>query len=328
MQEIEWLCPIQNATITSVKYSAMASLRLRSSLCSEIALQNGITTRFTDGNDSSSSKDIYVGKIDVITDPTREFRWLKYLDNAKTKGSRIIIDYTDNHIFSPTKATNFYINAINLADIVICSSEELARQIKFIINKSIVVIEDPVETPVKVPKTTRNPIPKGLWFGHASNLGYLIDYLIHDYPKSLRLDLIVMSNLYPFPSNYLELFNATEFENLNISIIPWELNDMIKVSNIVDFCIIPAGVEDPRKIGASSNRLLTAFALGLPVAADNLASYLPFKQYYANLRSKEFIHLINNVGDFKSDVLSMQNIIANNYTKTKLGEKWLKVLKG
>ena len=38
----------------------------------------------------------------------------------------------------------------------------------------------------------------------------------------------------------------------------------------------------------SANRLITALALGLPTAADNLESYKEFSEFYVDIRSEKF----------------------------------------
>ena len=49
----------------------------------------------------------------------------------------------------------------------------------------------------------------------------------------------------------------------------------------IALCINTERKNNPRKSGVSPGRLLTSIALGLPVIAEPLDSYLPFKEFFA-----------------------------------------------
>ena len=73
--------------------------------------------------------------------------------------------------------------------------------------------------------------------------------------------------------------SADVLENVEINVAPWSINDLIQAANISDFCILPTGYKDSKKVGASSNRLITALALGMPVLSDHLISYQKLRSY-------------------------------------------------
>jgi hypothetical protein len=325
---IEILCAIPHCNILQLRSSPMASMRLRLALCAEVAEKNKIKIKFTDGSITSpvAASIIFVGKIDVVSDTERINRWCRYLDSMSKNGSRIVIDYTDNHLDVQTLATSFYQYALPLADTILCSSERLAADIRGKYQARVIVIEDPVEIPLQNPKTSEKAVPTALWFGHGSNLKYLIEYLEEDYPRDFKLRLILMSNLPSLPINYATLLNDKSFDSLEVNVLPWGLNDMISVAKIADFCLLPAGLNDLRKVGASSNRLLTAFALGLPVAADILPSYEKYKQFFLDIRGNESIELFTDPGKFHSNVIAMQKIILEKYTAEVMSDKWLNLL--
>jgi hypothetical protein len=115
-------------------------------------------------------------------------------------------------------------------------------------------------------------------------------------------------------------------DNLEINVVPWSIDDMIQAAHLADMCWIPAGVTDPLKSGASSNRLLTALALGLPTAADPLDSYLSFSNTYMNLQSNEIMNAIKNPEPLFEKVKIAQNVISKNYTDEKIRQKWASMI--
>lgn len=325
---VEMLCAVPQCSLLQLRSSPMASMRLRLAVCAEVAEKNKIKVKFTDGSITSplAASIIFVGKIDVVSDTERINRWCRYLDSMVKNGSRIIIDYTDNHLDIQTLATSFYQYALPLADTILCSSERLAVDIRGKYQARVIIIEDPVEIPLQKPKTSEKAVRTALWFGHGSNLRYLIEYLEKDYPRDSELRLILMSNLSSLPIEYATLLNDKSFDSLEVNVLPWRLDDMISAAKIADFCLLPAGLNDLRKVGASSNRLLTAFALGLPVAADVLPSYEKYKQFFLNIRGNETIELFTNPEKFHPNVMTMQKKISEKYTMAAMSNKWLSLL--
>ena len=116
--------------------------------------------------------------------------------------------------------------------------------------------------------------------------------------------------------------NLSDFDKLNVNVLPWSLEDMVKVSAICDFCLLPAALNDSRKMGASSNRLLTAFALGLPVLSDLIPSYRRFKENFIDIREKGSLQLMRNFEEFHPNVVAMQEIIESNYTSEVISDQW------
>lgn len=326
MTTIEWLCALPGARIEDLPDSNLASVRLRTAVGIKVVADQGWQTRLSDGDGPSDADIIIVGKIDCVTDPGRLDRWVARLQNAKHKGTRIIIDYTDHHLAGNTKTTLFYQKAMALADSVVCSSETLAAAVRERFFGNIEVIEDPIEVEITEPIAKPLRPLTALWFGHASNLGYLIDYLETGLPKDRPLRLIVMTNAHPLPVAIARRLESPEFSQLDVHVIPWSLHDMQTAASLADFYLLPAGIHDPRKIGASSNRLLTAFALGLPVAADLLPSYLPFRDQFASLRSSELTSMMASPEGWHPKVTEAQKTISTKFTREAIGAQWLDYL--
>jgi hypothetical protein len=318
---IEWLVPVITDEISTLKTSNLASIRLRTAVGATASNELGFINQFTDGYAAQSPQVIVVGKIDNISDSGRAERWINRLISQKSS-AKIIIDYTDHHLVRNTENARFYRVAMDLCDHVVCSSRMLVQNLAPYYRGPISIIEDPIEVPILAPKLKKNTVPTALWFGHGSNLPYLIDFLCNGYKYSHPARLIAMTNLYPLPEDITTILDRPNLGNLEINVVPWSIDDMIQAAYLADMCWIPAGVTDPLKSGASSNRLLTALALGLPTAADPLDSYLSFSNTYMDLRSNEIMNAITNPEPLFEKVKIAQNVISKNYTNEKIREKW------
>jgi hypothetical protein len=319
---IEWLVPMRTADLSLLRKSNLASVRLRAVVGAIAAEEEGAQNQFPDGYSAPSPQVIIVGKIDNITDPKRAERWINRLVNIKSS-TKIVVDYTDHHLARNTENTRFYKAAFDLCDHVICSSRMLAQNLAPHYTGPTSIIEDPIEVPILAPRKKDNTVPTALWFGHGSNLPYLIDFLCNGYRYSNPARLIAMTNLYPLPEELTTILNRPNLDDLEINIVPWSLDEMTQAAHLADMCWIPAGVTDPLKSGASSNRLLTALALGLPTAADPLDSYLPFRNFYFDLRSNEVINAIANSDQIFEKVKTAQNIISKNFSTEHIRKKWI-----
>jgi hypothetical protein len=322
---IEWLVPLITEEISTLKACNVASIRLRAAVGATAAKESGCTNQFPDGYAAPSPQVIVVGKIDNISDPNRAERWINRLISKKSS-AKIIVDYTDHHLARNTENARFYRAALDLCDHVICSSRMLVQNLASHYNGPTSIIEDPIEVPILAPRKKGNTVPTALWFGHGSNLPYLIDFLCNGYSYSNPARLIAMTNLYPLPEELTTILNRPNLDNLEINIVPWSRDEMIQAAHLADMCWIPAGVTDPLKSGASSNRLLTALALGLPTAADPLDSYQSFSNIYMNLRSNEIMSAITNPAPLFEKVKIAQNVISRNYTDEKIRQKWASMI--
>ena len=326
MKRIEWLCPIPDCSIEDLRKSNLASIRLRTAVSAQAAKASGCRIAFSDGQRRAPADLVIVGKIDFISDILRPKRWLEHLHITRQKKTPIVIDYTDNHLAVDNPAARFYKEALNLADTIVCSSQTLADHLADHTSCERIVIEDPIEVSIKAPFDRQNDSLTALWFGHASNLRYLIDYLRDEFRVDKSTRLILVTNAYPLPQELADQLNCPELDSVEVNVVPWSLDDMVAAAAISDVCLLPAGVDDPRKNGASSNRLLTALALGLPVAADLLPSYLPFRSYFLDLRSKELKCLLNDPTQYFKGVEKAQALIRSKYTKTRIASNWVAVL--
>jgi hypothetical protein len=324
---IEWLCAVPARSLNELEQSNLASVRLRTCVGIRAVLSLGCTSTLSDGRVAQPAQAVVVSKLDCVNDPTRPERWLQRLRQLKAGGSRVIVDYTDHHMATESPAAFFYREAIALCDTVVASSNRLCEHIAVHTGRKAVMIDDPIEVALQAPAARNNQTRTALWFGHATNLPYLFDYLVNCYESHAERRLILMTNLHPLPDQYISLLDVPRLRKLEITIVPWSTNDLLTAASLSDFCLLPAGVSDPRKSGASSNRLLTALAMGLPTAADWLDSYIPFSDYFSDLASVDINALFDDPERFFPRVEAAQHQISKHHTIKEAQLRWAELLR-
>lgn len=323
---IEWLCSAPAKRLQDLEQSNLASVRLRTAVGIQAANAIRIRNFLSDGHLNIAPQLAVVGKIDYVTDPSRVDRWLDRLRNLKSAGASVIVDYTDHHLSAQTPAADFYRDALLMADTILTSSTKLCEHVLRHTGRQTVMIDDPIEVAIQSPFPRKDPFKTLLWFGHASNLPYLMEFLLTRYHSNAHRRLIVMTNLQPLPEHFVQALNTPHLKSLEINVIPWSIKDMLTAARLSDLCIIPAGIADPRKSGASSNRLLTALALGLPTAADMLESYAPFANFFTDLRHASLEHMLEKPEIFYSKVKDAQQVISRAHTIPAARDHWKKLL--
>ena len=288
-RHIHILIPGTYKTHEDLNVSNLASIRLRSAVVAKYLSQHGSTVSVGEFV-TEISNIILVGKIGANDIEKRTKLWLDQIQSAKNKNIKIFVDYTDHHLGFESPMRIFYESALKLADYIITSSNYLKILLNNFYSKEIFVIPDAIEVPVLSPKISKtNNI---LWFGHASNIQYLINF-IEKYTKPNDVcKLIILSN-----DNGLNILSNHQFQNsvgFEIELKKWSVEGLIAASKISDICIIPSDPADPRKSGASSNRLITSIALGLPTAAEMLPSYEEFSKYFFNIRSNSIFNIMSD----------------------------------
>ena len=326
-QTVGWLISSKSLDPTTVSKSNLASIRLRAAVAAEEIARNCGDFKFIDSLNVDTLDLLIVGKIDCQTDPERASRWQEVISNVKDQGGTIILDYTDHLLPLKTAAAEFYKSIIKEVDFVVCSSETLKRNISSYTDAGVMVIPDPIEVKFQLPKHSENKIPNVLWFGHSSNLSYLVNFLNSRLDYGRKFNLVVISNLRDWIKDFKSKLDSRKMENITIQYMPWTLNVLESIAPSIDFTILPAGVDDSRKNGASSNRLMTSLSLGLRTLADDLDSYKPFTKYYTKLTDEMFTNALTSPStNHFNTILEAQKLIAANFTKDTIGKAWSRII--
>lgn len=318
---IHWLIPKNYRTVDELSKSNLASIRMRAGLVASNA--KNIEIQFSAGDQVNPIADIVVvGKIGGDSQNGRANLWINQISDANKKSKIIILDYTDHRLESINSPMGvFYKNALPFIDKSVVSSSRIAHLLAKSFHKEITVIEDPIEIKITPPKIG---VPNGevtlLWFGHATNISYLVNYLQNNFLCDEKFNLIVLSNLPGL--EILALHQKRLRSTLRIELAEWSLQNMINASKICHGCLIPSDLNDLTKAGASSNRLITAFALGLPVSADVLDSYAPFLDYFHDIRSTPLSVFLNHLSSYNKKIELAQQTIVPMFSQEELIKKW------
>jgi hypothetical protein len=320
--KVHWLLPFKIENISQLKEVNLASIRLRLGIVS----QNNSDSSFeiSAGEDIENNPDILIiGKLKSTKNQSVKF-WIDKIKLAKQNGAKIVIDYTDNYLDQHDSVfyKPFYDALIGLTDKAVTSSNHLKLNLKKYFNGYIEIIEDAIEVPIFKPYSSKKDMVNILWFGHASNLKYLIKFI--EQSKEFK----ALTNIYALTNEQgITIANQSKVDmpnNLNVQLGLWSIDAMINTAKFCDLCIIPSDLNDERKAGVSSNRLITSLALGLPTAADKLDSYNEFDNYFIDIRSKEFEALMEKPDSFHDQVLRAQEKIIPNFTQKAISQKWIR----
>ncbi len=320
MNNIHFLLQGNDQSIESILSSNLASKRLRIGPAVCGLIDNGFKVTYGEIISNTPSK-VVVSKIGDNNIQVRQILWLQQIERAKLSGTKIFLDYTDHHLGFNSSLTWFYQNVVSMVDVAITSSRKMKQNLSHFFSGHICLIEDAIEISSQ---DVRPPskICTLLWFGHASNIDSLINFLQHDFEFDNHIRLIVLSN-----HAGLDHFSKFKFKTeIEIQLGIWSLQTMVHASKNSDICIIPINSSDPKKNGASSNRLITALALGLPVAAGNLDSYSEFHNYYIDIHGPEFSKLLRNPAIFHDQVRLAQKEVVPKFAVDTITSKWVTLL--
>lgn len=319
MTKIHWLIPYDNLTEESIVNVNLASIRMRLGAAILSFKQTNFNISF--GQNIIDADFIIIGKIGATNNSLRENLWLNQIEKQKKLGKKIILDYTDDHLNFKSPMTSFYEKSLPYIHAAISSSTFLADKLKQKSKFFIEIIPDAIEVPIFKPKINQNNSKNIFWFGHASNINYLINFISKWRNLKQKTTLFILTN-----EQGVVIFNQTKFnidKNLSIRLGLWSIQAMINTSKFCDSIIIPSDPSDPKKAGVSSNRLITALALGLPTAASVMESYKEYAQYFIDIDSEKFIELIDNPDMFHNQVLEAQDKIIPQFTQEAIGQKWI-----
>jgi hypothetical protein len=271
---------------------------------------------------------LLVGKIGADNVSRRSAEWLSSIETVRRSGGAIVCDYTDHHLGFSSPMRDFYARALEFSTLATVPSTSMGQLLREFYSGPISIIPDAVEVAIQAPQTVRNSSDRRLlWFGHGSNLSYLLNWM-----RELKLPRV------PYRALYLKILTDNQSllwlsnqklqanVNMHVSASVWSLDEMTRSAAGVDVCVIPSDPSDLRKRGVSSNRLITAIALGLPVAADSIESYLEFQKYFTNLRSADFEHLLEFPGKMHSTLLEAQRELLPRFSMRNVGKMWLDLI--
>jgi hypothetical protein len=310
---IHWLAPQHFENIHALYITPLASLRLRAGALLSALPKDALLT--AGPRIPAQAQVCVIGKIGVGDLTQRQAQWLGEIQAFQGK---VVLDFTDDHISFPSSMSAFYLQALHHTDGAVCASTLLKERLAEVYPGPAHVIADAIECPIIKPKVKPDPL-QALWFGHTTNLPALIDFL----PSIVKpLKLHILTNA--IGVQQIKSFQTSK--HLQLAADLWSPQAMVKTALQCHMCIIPVRVDNLKKAGVSSNRLLTALALGLPTCADKVDSYLPFKDSFGDLRSPEFQEMQVAPELWHERVEKTQDQVLPRYAFQALGKQWLDLM--
>jgi hypothetical protein len=268
---------------------------------------------------------VFIGKIGQGPDlAERASHWLRVLKAHKDKKKKVILDYTDPHLTVNSPLSDFYKRALELTDIVVCSSNALAESCAGLVGaKALRVIEDWNEYPCITPKTRSHTERLNLlWFGYQINLPYLISWLQSGSADSVSGTLTVITGADTHLHKQRVMSNLPRGVNLNWK--TWSQGMVIQHALETDWLILPSSLVEDRKRYVSSNRLIAGLSLGLPILATPALSYEPFSEYFRAIAGSAGD--LENPNEYYEAIIEFQCRKLPQFTENSLGDKWLELL--
>lgn len=312
-------------TLETLRQSNLASVRMRVCLAAKAFESLGAEVFFVDGLPPSGTTHIVVSKPDFLTDLGRRSRWTEAINVVLMAEGEVVVDFCDNLLSKGGPRQEFYEWLLPRAAHVICNSDVNASVVSQKTDASIEVIEDPIEYDIRPPKPSNRPFPTFLWFGHRSNLPFLLKFLVEDFHPSIPIKIICLTNECPIPDEITNYLAERASPLVDLVFAEWSHQALEQAAELSDACIIPAGLNEPAKAGASSNRLLTALTLGLPVAADSLHSYGRFKEFFVDLREPAFQKFLLDPASECPRVARFQRNIVPKFNANSILQDWLRL---
>jgi hypothetical protein len=270
---------------------------------------------------------LFIGK-PPIWDVVSLRRWLDWIKVSASRGTLVVLDFTDNHL-SPSAdpiARDFYAQAIPLADVVTVPTDALKSTLLSLgFDRPCRVINDLVEQQTSRPgKRLKNKVPVGLWFGHSQNIRYLRQHFEANHQLWVNRRFILLTDQAWLKSSGLAVNKWTQLNGGPIAYAyPWSIGAMEDAGSIADFAVLPSDPSDPRKNGASPNRLVSALTLGLPTIASPLPSYLEFGDCWTNIDSRDEVEkFLDNPTMFSDQVALFQTKFLYQFKADFVGNQW------
>ena len=322
MSGIHFLLQTNDENIDAIFQSNLASMRLRIGPAIRGLVEHGEKVTFGE-NIAKQSDKVVIAKIGSNNILARQNQWLKQIEDAKLAGAKIFLDYTDHHLGFESSMSDFYRNVLSKVDVATTSSRRMQKNLALYYSGAIEFIEDAIEFLPQDTKPVNKPTTL-LWFGHASNIKYLITFIRLGFKTGDQIRLIILSN--EAGLQYFSAAHLTSKAEIQIQLGLWSPEAMVHASKLADACIIPVDIADPKKNGVSSNRLITALALGLPVAASALDSYKDFEKYYVDINCGDFRALIEDPSMFHDRVHLAHHEVMPMFSVQNIASKWVGLL--
>ena len=334
-QSIAWLISnLRTNNFSELFETELASTRMRAGICISGCQKNGLLVLPPNYRDPEHNPSVVFMAKFVPDSNTGQFLddsgvrrdlWLKKINELVSKNKKLVLDYTDNHFTKEGVVGDFYRQIKPSVSGLVLPSYKMKENIASEWKGYTKIIPEPVEVDFIAPDIAKPDYTNltALWFGHVSNLPYLLDYMATHMHFACPKNLIILTN--NMPREAVEEGAKRAPKGLKINLAKWSLSNMRVAAKVSHYALIPSVKNDPRKSGVSPGRLLTSFALGLPVISEDLHSYTPFSRFFAKVGSDAAKQLAQNPRSYHDKVKNVQKLIKEQFTVSAIEKEWVDV---
>lgn len=318
--------------------SLVASHRLRAEIPAKALALRGHDVRAVSGTEDLNSlmpNTPTILIIPKISSPNRSMftqeisTAMRAIIEARQVGIKVVVDYSDDLVGMNDHRSQGTLKILQTADAVVCSSLPLAQRVRWYVHKSkpVLTIADPVEGVRQNPHAEpHDGITRVLWFGHATNLHSLQNYLGHleEISRHYSLNLEVLTRLpQAHASGFMAVVNRLSSSlscNVHLWSGPGSLSKALSRSHLV---FHPVNLNGPKRF-ASNNRITEAIWGGCFVVSAPLNSYMPFQNYAClTTRPEEGLwKYLSQKQPVNHLIAKGQQLIARCYTPVEIGMQW------
>ena len=209
---------------------------------------------------------------------------LAAITKIKLLGGKIIVLYCDNLLIEKNELGEFYRFLFRLADYIIYPTNYLKNiGNRFLPKKTrTFVIPDPWQiSELHSPRPKKDTEPwKIIWFGSNKNFAYLYRLIPKIFSSSLstqKVQLTILTGCWALDALKKSEYSKKIPQNWCLRLVEWsnkhQPSQLEKELSYSHISIIPSDANDPRKAGASHNRLVDSIRAGCLTVASPLESY-------------------------------------------------------
>ena len=231
---------------------------------------------------------------------------ISFAKRAREKGIKTVFVLSDKHDTE----------MVRVVDLLIVTSDFLKFHFDQNFSTNSIVIEDALEVPRDLYKEhTNNSTLQLVWVGHRDNW------------QTVEIISDVIANLC---SRSLKLKTISNHEKANVQ---WDINTVFSEILACDIAVIPA-LDNDWGLSKSNNRLTMFMALGMPVVASMIPSYVPIVKngnsgFLATSREEWMKYLLELSDVDKRKVIGAKARldVRDKYSMDTIGASWVSALK-
>ena len=249
----------------------------------------------------------------------------RMLQEMHMRGVKTLFDISDDRFLS--EPGPHLRRMIAQAGSVVTTSTMLQQAVKQHTNRDSFVVGDPFEGPRGEARWSPNGSRfKGLWFGHASNIGSLRQAL----PSLLQagrknpIDLRIVTKGIDGIERECKEFNSKHRHALSLRYAKWSIAETWNSLAATDFVIIPLKPDNRRLLAKSTNRIIESLWAGRFVVAHPIPSYMEFKEWawIGEDLAEGIAWMVEHGSLLAARVRAAQDYIAATYSPHRIALEW------